>query len=107
MDKKQIAGGDKVFNEAMERMVNMEIDDEFIFYIRDKEDSGVEFPICVKVIEEFQSIMIITGALGMGGFNMIFPFDDNMVDRDNVVKKMIIEEFSKEFAGFEFVKFYN
>lgn len=96
-----------MYNKVIERAVNMNIGDEFIFYIRDKNDHAIEYPICVKMIEEFQSIMIITGALGMGGFNMIFPWDDNMTDKDNVVKSLMNEDFSKEFHGYEFIKLAN
>lgn len=96
-----------MYNKVIEKTATMNIGEEFIFYIRDKKDDEIEFPICVKMIEEFQSTMVITGALGMSGFNMIFPCDDNLVDRDTVLKNMMHEDFSKEFEGYEFIKFHN
>jgi len=84
-----------MFEEVIEKIIKMREDDEFGFEICKIDDNEIEHAIGVKCIPAFDSTLVITGNFG-GGFNMIFETSFNIVDRENILREIVNEEFAIE-----------
>lgn len=95
-----------MFTEVIERIIEMYPGDEFCFIACEKENNEIEYPIVVKCIYEFDSLLVITGNKG-GGFNMIFETSESIADRENCLRGIITEEFEIELGMCNFVRFHE